>query len=127
MEPFSSRLRGVKTPWLMTIPSILPNVLLAWCATCGTDCRGVSFRRPNERPADTCLQVPEVTCNILDLRGVRRLELLELVLGPGGEDNSVRSLEEVLCNGEPEAAAGACDDENFGSHFGAGENALCFV
>lgn len=73
------------------------------------------------------LQVPEVTCNILDLRGVRRLELLELVLGPGGEDNSVRSLEEVLCNGEPEAAAGTCDDEDFGRHFGAGENALCSV
>lgn len=63
------------------------------------------------------LLLTQVAREIGDLLGVGGLEGLELVLGPGGQDDVGGGAEQMLGDGEAEAAACAGDDDDLGRHF----------
>ena len=67
-------------------------------------------------PEDAYLEVTQVGSNVLDRAAVLGLDLLQLRLRSGHEENLVRGAEQNLGDGKTQASAGSSHDECFLGH-----------
>lgn len=117
------RVMGNKTPWLMMTPSILPKVSTASSVTLNA-----VFGQVSEEPF-WCPDLADigfggvahigdghVSRQVRDLRRELLLQILELLGRPRDENHFVVCRQQVVGNGEADAAASTGDDNDLGFH-----------